>query len=170
MHARAAQPGCRNSAAGRRPTGCGGCRRARCARIAGVGACRPSGATGGSRRSCQTIALWSASPVVRSHSTTVSRWLVMPIAATSPPQSAASFSVSAVSRQMSSGSCSTPPGGGILLLGLTARRLAGQAIRPERHAARRGGALIDAEDDRAGYAAGSRGVLALRGRKGRMRR
>ncbi len=34
------------------------------------------------RRSCQTIALPYGSPVVRSQATTVSRWLVMPIAAT----------------------------------------------------------------------------------------
>ena len=36
------------------------------------------------RVSCQTIALWTGSPVARSHTTVVSRWLVMPIAATSP--------------------------------------------------------------------------------------
>ena len=35
------------------------------------------------RRSCQTIARWIGSPVERSQTTTVSRWLVMPIAATS---------------------------------------------------------------------------------------
>ena len=34
------------------------------------------------RRSCQTMARCRGSPVRRSHSTTVSRWLVMPIAAT----------------------------------------------------------------------------------------
>ena len=36
------------------------------------------------RRSCHTIALQIGSPVVRSQTTVVSRWLVMPIAATSP--------------------------------------------------------------------------------------
>ncbi len=36
------------------------------------------------RVSCQTIALCTGSPVARSHTTVVSRWLVMPIAATSP--------------------------------------------------------------------------------------
>ena len=35
------------------------------------------------RRSCQTIARWTGAPVVRCHRHTVSRWLVMPIAATS---------------------------------------------------------------------------------------
>ena len=33
------------------------------------------------RRSCQTMALWMALPVLRSHTTVVSRWLVMPMAA-----------------------------------------------------------------------------------------
>jgi hypothetical protein len=31
------------------------------------------------RRSCQTIALWTALPLFRSHKTVVSRWLVMPM-------------------------------------------------------------------------------------------
>ena len=35
------------------------------------------------RRSCQTMAWWTGVPVPRSHSTAVSRWLVMPIAAIS---------------------------------------------------------------------------------------
>ena len=35
------------------------------------------------RRSCQTMALAIGSPVLRSHTTVVSRWLVMPMAATS---------------------------------------------------------------------------------------
>jgi hypothetical protein len=35
------------------------------------------------RRSCQTMALWIGLPVVRSQTTVVSRWLVMPIAAMS---------------------------------------------------------------------------------------
>ena len=34
------------------------------------------------RRSCQTMARWRGAPVRRSHTTTVSRWLVMPMAAT----------------------------------------------------------------------------------------
>jgi hypothetical protein len=39
------------------------------------------------RRSCHTIALWIGLPVARSHTTTVSRWLVMPIAAISLAES-----------------------------------------------------------------------------------
>ncbi len=35
------------------------------------------------RRSCQTMARCTALPVARSHTTVVSRWLVMPIAAMS---------------------------------------------------------------------------------------
>ena len=41
------------------------------------------------RRSCQTIALCTGRPVARSHSTVVSRWLVMPIAAIGRPRAAA---------------------------------------------------------------------------------
>ncbi len=36
------------------------------------------------RVSCQTIALPTGSPVARSHTTVVSRWLVIPTAARSP--------------------------------------------------------------------------------------
>jgi hypothetical protein len=41
------------------------------------------------RRSCHTIARASGFPVARSHATTVSRWLVMPMAAirSAPPAS-----------------------------------------------------------------------------------
>jgi hypothetical protein len=66
------------------------------------------------RRSCHTIALWIAAPVARSHTTTVSRWLVMPIAAIPAAPtllvSIASRAVATTSRQISSGSCSTQPG------------------------------------------------------------
>ena len=44
------------------------------------------------RRSCQTMALWIARPVRRSHTTTVSRWLVMPSAAMSAAASPAAAS------------------------------------------------------------------------------
>ena len=65
------------------------------------------------RRSCQTIAGATARPVLRSHSTTVSRWLVMPMAAISPARtparSIASRQVAAVVDHRSEGSCSTQP-------------------------------------------------------------
>ncbi len=65
------------------------------------------------RRSCQTMARWTGAPVARSHTTTVSRWLAMPMAATGTPAAAiASRAVPSASRQISSGSCSTQPGAG----------------------------------------------------------
>jgi hypothetical protein len=68
------------------------------------------------RVSCQTSALWIGLPVVRSHTTDVSRWLVMPTAATSsalaPAAATASSTTSCVRAQISSTSCSTQPGFG----------------------------------------------------------
>ena len=68
------------------------------------------------RRSCQTMARCTAVPVARSHTTVVSRWLVMPIAAMSFAVTLAFFSasrqVAIVEVQMSSGSCSTQPEAG----------------------------------------------------------
>ena len=60
------------------------------------------------RRSCQTIARCSGRPVRRSQTTTVSRWFVMPIAATVSPgvgelRLRPRPSVSSVARQISSG-------------------------------------------------------------------
>ena len=65
------------------------------------------------RRSCQTIARCNGRPVARSH-TTVSRWLVMPMAAIDSPSSVATMSrmVADTADQISSGSCSTQPGRG----------------------------------------------------------
>jgi hypothetical protein len=66
------------------------------------------------RRSCHTIALCAALPVLRSQMTLVSRWFVMPIAAIDDdtmPFSACD-SASRTDAQMSSGSCSTQPGCG----------------------------------------------------------
>src|SRR6187401_3057542 len=55
------------------------------------------------RRSCQTMARCTACPVARSHTTVVSRWLVMPIAAMSfdfsPAFSSASRQVAIVDGQ-----------------------------------------------------------------------
>ncbi len=70
------------------------------------------------RVSCHTIALWIGSPVSRSHTTAVSRWLVMPIAS----MSSASASESAIAplmtwrvrRQISVASCSTQPASGLI--------------------------------------------------------
>ena len=72
------------------------------------------------RMSCQLIALWTGTPVSRSHSTVVSRWFVIP----SPTRSAASsWAVASASpttywtlRQISAGSCSTSPGPGKIVV------------------------------------------------------
>src|SRR5882757_6401516 len=62
------------------------------------------------------MARCTAVPVARSHTTVVSRWLVMPIAAMSlgptPAFFSASRQVATVEVQMSSGSCSTQPDAG----------------------------------------------------------
>src|SRR3954471_12353050 len=68
------------------------------------------------RRSCQTMARCTACPVARSHTTVVSRWLVIPIAAMSfaliPDCAIASRQTVTVEVQMFSGSCSTQPEAG----------------------------------------------------------
>jgi hypothetical protein len=68
------------------------------------------------RRSCQTMALWIGFPLVRSHTTVVSRWLVMPTATMSAAAACAlsstAFTTATVARQISSASCSTQPSAG----------------------------------------------------------
>ena len=68
------------------------------------------------RRSCQTMARCSGASLRRLQSATVSRWLVMPTAATSfpetPARASARRSVETVESQISSRSCSTHPGFG----------------------------------------------------------
>ncbi len=68
------------------------------------------------RVSCQTNALWTALPVVRSQTTVVSRWFVMPTAARSDPERPdfcnAPSMTSWLRVQISAGSCSTQPGFG----------------------------------------------------------
>src|SRR5258706_486433 len=68
------------------------------------------------RRSCQTIALWIGSPVCRSQTMVVSRWLVMPTPIRSVSERLSLRSTSrATSRwvlKRSIGSCSTQPGCG----------------------------------------------------------
>ena len=66
------------------------------------------------RVSCQTIALWIGLPVLRSQTTAVSRWLVMPTAARSEALMFAFLSAPSMTSwlraQISAGSCSTQPG------------------------------------------------------------
>ena len=68
------------------------------------------------RRSCHTIALWMGRPVWRSQISVVSRWLVIPIAATSdariPALDSASCATPIWVLQISVASCSTQPGRG----------------------------------------------------------
>jgi hypothetical protein len=68
------------------------------------------------RRSCQTIARYSGSPLSRSHATTVSRWFVIPMPASErpsmPAESSASLATARVTSQISLASCSTQPGRG----------------------------------------------------------
>ncbi len=79
-------------------------------------AARRSSQSSAVRRSCQTIARCSGRPVRRLHTTTVSRWFVMPMhAIVSPAASVAratSPNVATVASQISSASCSTQPGCG----------------------------------------------------------
>ncbi len=73
---------------------------------------------GAVRRHCHTMALHSGSPVVRSHTRVVSRWLVMPMESTSAVSTLhdSKSSVRAPSwvDRMSCGSCSTQPGCGYI--------------------------------------------------------
>ena len=66
------------------------------------------------RVSCHTTAFMIGSPVVLSHTSAVSRWLVIPTPATSsalaPADSIASSITSVVRDQISFASCSTQPG------------------------------------------------------------
>src|SRR5215204_72508 len=68
------------------------------------------------RRSCQTIARCSGSPLSRSQATTVSRWFVIPMPASErpsiPAESSASLATERVTSQISLASCSTQPGRG----------------------------------------------------------
>ncbi|CAM5624327.1 hypothetical protein SAURM35S_07317 [Streptomyces aurantiogriseus] len=68
------------------------------------------------RVSCQTMALWTGSPVFLSHSSVVSRWLVMPMALMSsrvmPAFAMAPATTSWTLVQISLASCSTQPGFG----------------------------------------------------------
>ena len=69
---------------------------------------------GAVRRHCQTMALYTGSPVSRSQTMAVSRWLVMPMASTSaadrPDFSKAAPKAWNWVPAMSMGSCSTQPG------------------------------------------------------------
>ena len=67
------------------------------------------------RRHCQTMALYTGSPVALSHRIVVSRWFVMPMPAMRASGPSLRSTCAATLRwlsQSSSGSCSTQPGCG----------------------------------------------------------
>ena len=72
------------------------------------------------RRHCQTIALCTGMPESRSHTTVVSRWLVMPMAAIRsewmPLLNWTSIMTAICEARISMGSCSTQPGRGYMVL------------------------------------------------------
>ena len=71
---------------------------------------------GAVRRHCHTMALYSGSPVSRSHTSVVSRWLVIPMEsicdASTLFASSSSVNTPSCDDRMSAGSCSTQPGCG----------------------------------------------------------
>ena len=79
-------------------------------------AARSSSQRAAVRRSCQTSARCSGSPLAGSQATTVSRWFAIPIASSSAPwmpaSAIASLATRRVASQISSASCSTQPGRG----------------------------------------------------------
>ena len=103
------------------------------------------------RRSCQTIAGATGRPVARSHSTVVSRWLVMPTAATSSTVARARASTSAMVAacvaQISSASCSTQPGAREVLGELALRGRDDCAVVVEQDGARTRRALVEGEHE-----------------------
>ncbi len=129
-------------------------------------AARSSSQRAAVRRSCHTIARWRGRPVRRSHTTTVSRWSVMPMPTTASPSSAATTSprVSCTARQISSGSCSTQPGRGKCCGQLAVREGAARAVGAHRHRAHAGRAGIDGEDD-VGHVSAARRSVGLRQRR-----
>jgi hypothetical protein len=103
------------------------------------------------RRSCHTSARASGSPLILSHATTVSRWLVTPIAAMrSAPPACATISIahSKVRCQISPASCSTQPGARIVLRQLALRDAARRAVGTEQHRPGRGRAFVEDQDQR----------------------
>ena len=109
------------------------------------------------RRSCQTIAWPYGRPVDRSHATTVSRWLVIPIAATD----AGAGSLDDLDQRRPSGipdldRVVLDPAGAREVLGeLAVRRDAGRAVDRDRTAADPGRAGVDGDHARAGVIASS---------------
>ncbi|GAA3240725.1 hypothetical protein GCM10020256_63090 [Streptomyces thermocoprophilus] len=100
------------------------------------------------------MALWTGSPVFLSHSTVVSRWLVMPMALMSsrvmPALATAPATTSWTLVQISVALCSTQPRLGEDLLVFLLVDGDDTAVPVEDDAAAGGGALVDGGDERAG--------------------
>ena len=102
------------------------------------------------RRSCQTSALWTGSPVEGSQATTVSRWLVIPIESRLAASARASASAGEATRltpsQISLASCSTQPGLREVLGELAVGTAADPALAVEDETGRPGRPLIDRQN------------------------
>jgi hypothetical protein len=96
-------------------------------------------------RLCQTTARWIGRPVARSHTTVVSRWFVMPMAATSRPARPAAASASRPT--------------GIVLRDLAIRGAAHPTVVVEHHGRRAGRALVQGQDR--GHGAEKRRIGAI---------
>ena len=113
------------------------------------GRARPAAASSSQRaavrRSCHTMARPYGRPVARSQATTVSRWLVIPMAATEPAPtwSTTSCSVARAASQISSASCSTQPGRGKCWVNSRYDATLGRAVDEHGAAADAGRAGID---------------------------
>ena len=117
-------------------------------RAARCPASRSSSQRAAVRRSCQTIARCRGSPVRRSHTTTVSRWLVMPIAATGSLELARPRSASVACDAVPDlvGVVLDPPGLREVLRELAvARHVVVAAVGEDGPAAHAGGAGVDGD-------------------------
>ncbi len=104
------------------------------------------------RRSCHTIARCSGSPVDGSQTHTVSRWLAIPTATSSPARTSASSSASPatawVTCHISFASCSTQPGFGKCWANSRYALPTGLGVLVEHDACRAGGSLVDRKNHR----------------------
>ena len=137
-----------------------------CANSGAWPAARNSSHSGAVRRSCQTIALAIGRPVARSQTTVVSRWFVMPIAATSSAPMCALASASCRTpdcvAQISVASCSTQPGCGKICRNSACATARTVAVAVEQDRARTGRALIEGQARATCFSSGCRACAAQR--------
>ncbi len=100
------------------------------------------------RRSCHTMARCRGRPSLRPHATTVSRWSVIPMAATGwSSDDTSSPSTACVTSQISSGSCSTQPGLGKCWVNSRYDAAHGEPAFVDSEGANPRGAGVDRDDD-----------------------